>query len=420
MQAALRSYVTSGIAIVGASVVVVAPIAATPPDIHIANPAVELTASPFDDYEALFTNSLDNIQGLIAQALAPPPPPSELPFTLDDLITGLLDVNANIAAYQNQASGLPQQLSSLQQLTNMLLQAASVRLQAGNVEGALDIVLYTALFTATGVLGFALYPLTLLGPDVQEIAPDFAGAAFNAAFAPVLSGVAASGHVAQEVLDALNAGNPQEILDDLIAAPAVVANGVLNGARLDTSVFGIVEIPGILTDTTLLSAEGPGPIALAIQLVQFTRGLLTPPAAEASSLNKAQDTERVRTFDLSLNKGLDREVAPAGASMPGGPEKSTPTADLKTADAGNVLDADKVTNAKTSNSTDAKNDRPRLFGGNSGDPVDGGQGVNKLREGLNDGLQGLRDGVRTVVKALNGRGSDDDGGDNANAKDESD
>ena len=134
MQAALRSYVTSGIAIVGASVVVVAPIAATPPDIHIANPAVELTASPFDDYEALFTNSLDNIQGLIAQALAPPPPPSELPFTLDGLITGLLDVNANIAAYQNQASGLPQQLSSLQQLTNMLLQAASVRLQAGNVE----------------------------------------------------------------------------------------------------------------------------------------------------------------------------------------------------------------------------------------------------------------------------------------------
>ena len=209
MQAALRSYVTSGIAIVGASVVVVAPIAATPPDIHIANPAVELTASPFDDYEALFTNPLDNIQGLIAQALAPPPPPSELPFTLDDLITGLLDVNANIAAYQNQASGLPQQLSSLQQLTNMLLQAGLVRLQAGNVEGALDIVLYTALFTATGVLGFALYPLTLLGPDVQEIAPDFAGAAFNAAFAPVLSGVAASGHVAQEVLDALNAGIPR-------------------------------------------------------------------------------------------------------------------------------------------------------------------------------------------------------------------
>ena len=71
--------------------------------------------------------------------------------------------------------------------------------------------------------------------------------------------MAASGDVAQDVLDALTSGNPQEILDDLIAAPAVVANGVLNGAELDTSVFGIVEIPGILTDTTLLSERALDP-----------------------------------------------------------------------------------------------------------------------------------------------------------------
>jgi hypothetical protein len=30
------------------------------------------------------------------------------------------------------------------------------------VENALEIVLYTALFTGTGVVGFALYPLTLV------------------------------------------------------------------------------------------------------------------------------------------------------------------------------------------------------------------------------------------------------------------
>ena len=41
-----------------------------------------------------------------------------------------------------------------------------------------------------------------------------------------------------------------------------------------------------------------------------------------------------------------------------------------------------MTNARTSNSTDAKNDRPRLFGGNSADPVGGGQGVKKRREGI--------------------------------------
>ena len=50
MQLSLRPYVTTGVAIVGASVLVAAPMTVTPPDIEIANPAaqveraVELTA----------------------------------------------------------------------------------------------------------------------------------------------------------------------------------------------------------------------------------------------------------------------------------------------------------------------------------------------------------------------------------------
>jgi hypothetical protein len=422
MQAAFRSYVTSGIAIVGASVIAVTPIAATPRDIQIANPAVQLTASPFDEYEALLTESLGNIQGLIEQALAPPPPPSELPFTLDSLITGLLDVDANIAAFQSQVSGLPQQVNSLEELTQMLLQAASARLQAGNVEDALDIVLYTALFTGTGVAGFALYPLTLLGPDVQELAPSLFGAAINAAVAPVLAGVAASGEVVQDVLDALASDNPQEILGHLIAAPAVVTNGVLNGANLQTSIFGTVAIPGILTDTTLLDQEGPGPIALAIQLGQLARALLTPPAAAASSLSTTQDTARVRTFNLNLNKDLDQEVAPVGASAQSGTVKPTATADLKADDTRNVLDTGKVTNAAASNSTDGKNDHPRVFGGTSGSPVSGGQDGKQLRagmrDGIHDGVQGFRESVRNVVKAPTGRGHRDDGADSPTGSDE--
>src|SRR5262245_51012478 len=106
MHATLRPYVTTGIALVAASVVAVTPIAATPPDVTIPNPAVQLTASPFDAYQALLTNSLDNVQGLIGLALAPPPTPSQLPFTLDSLITGLFDVKANITNFRTQLSGL--------------------------------------------------------------------------------------------------------------------------------------------------------------------------------------------------------------------------------------------------------------------------------------------------------------------------
>ena len=42
MHLALRPYVTTGVAIVGASVIAVAPIAPLPADIQIPNPAVQL------------------------------------------------------------------------------------------------------------------------------------------------------------------------------------------------------------------------------------------------------------------------------------------------------------------------------------------------------------------------------------------
>ena len=41
MQLALRPYVTTGIAIVGASVIAVAPIAPTPTEIQIPNPVIK-------------------------------------------------------------------------------------------------------------------------------------------------------------------------------------------------------------------------------------------------------------------------------------------------------------------------------------------------------------------------------------------
>ena len=403
MQAALRSYVTSGIAIVGVSVIAVAPIAATPRDIKIASPAVELTASPFDAYETLFNNSLSNIQGLIAQAIAPPPPPSMLPFTLDSLISGLFDVSNNIANFQKQLSGLSQQLSSLQQLTQLLLQAAQGKLQAGDYAGALDIVLYTGLFVAGGVAGFAVYPLTLLGPDVQEVAPSFAEAILNAAVAPALSGVATSGEVAQDVLDALKAGNPQDVLGDLIEAPAVIANGVLNGTKLQTSIFGTVEIPGILTDATLLSAEGPGPIALAIQLGQFTRALLTPPAAAALSPTTTQGTSA--TVNLDVNPDIEH-------ADPQDIEESTPTADPKTQSKGNTLGADEVTNS-SSDLSKVNTNRPRLFGGTSGDQSGGDNSVKNVRDGVHDGIQGFRNGIRNVVKTVTGGNNEHDGDNSA-------
>ena len=45
MHAAMRPYATAGVAMVGASVIAVTPIAPSQPDIRIANPAVSLAAA---------------------------------------------------------------------------------------------------------------------------------------------------------------------------------------------------------------------------------------------------------------------------------------------------------------------------------------------------------------------------------------
>ncbi len=393
MRAAIRPYVTTGVALVGATAIAVTPIAATPPDVRVANPAVQLAASPFDAYEAFFDNSRDNLEGLISLALAPVP---TLPFTLDDLISQALEVDANVTSFQLLLSGLPGQISSLDQLTRMFLQAASGELQAGNVADALDVLLYTALFGGSGLVGFALYPAALLGLDVEELTPELAGALLNAAVAPALSAMSVGGHVTQDVLDALRSGNYQGIPGDLIAAPALMANGVLNGTDLETSIFGPVAIPGILTDKSLLDAEGPGPISLAIQLVQITRGLLTPPASGASTIDDTQETARASTFDLNLDQGV-QEVEPS---------TTAPHAD----DKGNVLDADTVTNAGTDGTSAPKRTgKPRLVASSPGQSGSGATGLKSLRDEVREGLQGLRDGlrdgVRDAVKSFADRGA---------------
>lgn len=69
MHAALRPYVTAGVALVGASAIAVTPVAPTPPEIHIASPAVELTAAPqpLEFYGQVLQAAIVNVQDLVTQ-----------------------------------------------------------------------------------------------------------------------------------------------------------------------------------------------------------------------------------------------------------------------------------------------------------------------------------------------------------------
>ena len=170
MRAALRPYVTAGVALVGASVITIAPIAATPPDVKIANPAVQLAASPFDPYVTALVRARNNIEVLFLQALADP----ATPFTLEDLLDGLLaDPAANFQEFVDGIEGLG---PFLQLNLPALLGDAADNVQSAfdrAAEGNIDLFvadLILAYLSLTPIVAEAIsIPLPLLGPDLELV-----------------------------------------------------------------------------------------------------------------------------------------------------------------------------------------------------------------------------------------------------------
>ena len=65
MRKALRPYLTAGVAVVGASVLALAPVIATPPDVRVINPAVPQSAGPLEDYVDTVREALANLEALL-------------------------------------------------------------------------------------------------------------------------------------------------------------------------------------------------------------------------------------------------------------------------------------------------------------------------------------------------------------------
>ena len=78
-QATARSYLTASVALVGASVIVVSPMAPPMPDIHLpsirsAEAQLAALANPFDAYAQVFQDTIANLKPIIATAAADPAP----------------------------------------------------------------------------------------------------------------------------------------------------------------------------------------------------------------------------------------------------------------------------------------------------------------------------------------------------------
>jgi hypothetical protein len=314
-----RTYLAAGVAIAGAGLIAVNPVAPTLPDIQAR--AVQLTGSAIDlgnaiggtfdtlGADALNAGALSGVDGILDGELLNGlnlPDVSGIFSGLDlsslpSPITAYLDLFdstfTNLGAIGNDLLANP--LPVLQQIiTNQLgfantigagLQSVGSALgsglgelpgqvqtlfgdiASGNLTDAANVINNDILVNLLLLPGFQLLQSGVLNIPA-EIAQNFANV-FQAATSPLtllgplvgplaaLEGtITQAGDRGQAIVDAIGAGNPLAAFDALAAAPAQLADAFLNGTA-SSGAFGILS-PGSLVDGLL--AQLPQAIAQAL------------------------------------------------------------------------------------------------------------------------------------------------------------
>jgi hypothetical protein len=340
VYAAVRPYATAGIALLGAGVIAVSPLAPPMPHIQavqraVSSAGVELDAmvNPIERWVQVLSAAGANI-GTITQAIIDNPTPI------------LAQVIANQMANAQQF-GAALQLNNSQILGALQnapknLQAAQGLLQAGDITGAVTWVNDKIVVPiVTGVLMNASDSLTPLVNMSQEFATVMAqipaegplyGSAFMTAVLPMtyplVSAVNALAQTTQDVVTGVGAGNVAAAVNALVNAPANLVGAILNGYGTVTG----FPAAGILTPwDSFLGPLDSGPIASLNALREQIAEALgaTPPAAAASAAvtpaaaisaiasvptkNKTVTLSTTPSTSVSTNTALVKAKAKAGS-----------------------------------------------------------------------------------------------------------
>jgi hypothetical protein len=317
LQRALRPYVTTGIALVGAGVIAVTPVTAPPPEVHL--PAVTLAANPVvDAYSQLLQNTWTNLQAVGSQAWNQGMPILE---------QFLVNTRANLDIAAKVPPQIFDALKYSAQQIRPTLDAAGAQLRAGQVGDAINtlwsgLVINPLVGVAFPVLNTLQIPVNM-AKTFARVVEALPSAILIGVGLPVLSTVTAVvnslGTVAQGLYDGITTGNLGAVLTTVLTAPATVIGGVLNGDP-NTGTVGLINglVAGILNARqTIADAMAPpatasvakttGPAALATAaataLPATTAATVTldtapaPPAVDGTKIEgtQAKTTEPATT-----------------------------------------------------------------------------------------------------------------------------
>jgi hypothetical protein len=284
MQAAVRSYKTMGVALVGASVIAVSPMAPPLPHVHlpalgVSSVAVKLSAlsDPIEQWVQLLQASLSNVEQLGQTVVANPAP------VLGQVVTNQVasaQVLAQVA--QGLGQGFVQQLVA----TPGELQAAFQQLASGDIPDGLNAV----LSAVTGPLIVPLLNVFLFSPLGTEftnvLQQPFANlsAAVNVLTNTnnLLPIILSPFNIAQNMTDAVsvsaqamvaavNQGNIAAFASAVIGLAPALVGAIINGSPLAAASEG----EGLL---------GPqGPLAAVLSMAQQVAKAITPATTVAAS-----------------------------------------------------------------------------------------------------------------------------------------
>ncbi|MGV0717488.1 hypothetical protein ABQE93_19000 [Mycolicibacterium sp. XJ662] len=409
MQGAVRPYVTAGVALVGASVIAVSPVAPPVPDIKVAaapsvSTAMQLasTSNPLLAFSDLFTNTLTNTSGLFQQFAASPAP---------ILQQVLINQGANFGLVAATAEQIGVLLPDLVEQVGANLREVASQLAAGDIVGAGETLNSTLIFIGLPLLGLISPPLAILQNTTQNIANVFAELP-NQVFpllsalvlAPVNSIINGTADIAQTVFDAVTAGDFVTAAGAVISAPIVMADVILNGFN---------DVPGLLTPQ--LNPFTSGPIGALLGLRNVIADQLQPivvPSNAALAANKAPDVE-AEVLTLNVDAGAKTaEIAPASAEVEGD-ETGSLTANGSTDGSGVAAaldddgDAEKVEAEEETVVDDAAEDEEAEPAGEETEESEEKSGAGEVRESLRatPGQTGLSSGGEA---GDSGDASDDD------------
>lgn len=320
MQVSARSYLTAGVALVGASAIALTPVAPPTPSVEL-RAAVTHTANlmanptPLQLWAEVIGTSVDNAAAITQSVLANPAP------VLEQVIKNQLgNASLLVEALQGTANIALPAIADLPET----IRTALVQLANGNVKGAAETLLAPVFTVGFGVL----MPVAAVAEAVRTTTQNVANAiavlvdplnilgALVAVGGPILSAVNALVDSAQAAVDGVMAGDLGAVATALINVPANLVGAVLNGHG---TMLGFIQAPGLLTPSD--PDAGPlgfsGPLAYVQSLREQIGKAIAPPEPELQMLSETVDESDVSetpvadedvTVDDTADTSVDKSV----------------------------------------------------------------------------------------------------------------